>query len=568
MENWVLLRKGADFQHISEKFHISPRVASLIRNRDVIGDDAIEKYLNGTIADLYDGMLMKDMDKAVAVLGEKIKENAKIRIIGDYDIDGIQSTYILLEGFRMLGADVDSDIPDRMKDGYGLNRNLIDRALEADVDTIVTCDNGIAAAEEIAYAKSMGMTIVVTDHHEVPYTEIGAGRRYILPEADAVVDPKQEDCTYPFKGLCGAAVAYKLVEALMEAMGKDAEDADYLMENVAIATIGDVMDLVDENRIFVKQGLDMLKRTENLGLKALMGCTGVNVDKLSPYHIGFVIGPCMNASGRLDTAKRALELLEAKKVAEADLLAGDLKALNDSRKDMTAQAVEEAFIQVENSELKDADVLVVYLPECHESLAGIVAGRIREKYYRPVFVLTKGAEGLKGSGRSIETWHMYEGLNRVKHLLSKFGGHKMAAGLSMPEENLEQFRKEINEKSGITPEDLNEKIAIDMQLPFECVNEKFIGELAVLEPFGKGNEKPVFADKNLRVRQASIIGKNRNVLKMVLEDANAYSYDAIMFRADSMNIPKREQNISIVYYPSINEFNGKKTIQFVVTEWK
>ena len=529
MENWVLLRKGADFQHISEKFHISPRVASLIRNRDVIGDDAIEKYLNGTIADLYDGMLMKDMDKAVAVLGEKIKENAKIRIIGDYDIDGIQSTYILLEGFRMLGADVDSDIPDRMKDGYGLNRNLIDRALEADVDTIITCDNGIAAAEEIAYAKSMGMTIVVTDHHEVPYTEIGAGRRYILPEADAVVDPKQEDCTYPFKGLCGAAVAYKLVEALMEAMGKDAEDADYLMENVAIATIGDVMDLVDENRIFVKQGLDMLKRTENLGLKALMGCTGVNVDKLSPYHIGFVIGPCMNASGRLDTAKRALELLEAKKVAEADLLAGDLKALNDSRKDMTAQAVEEAFIQVENSELKDADVLVVYLPECHESLAGIVAGRIREKYYRPVFVLTKGAEGLKGSGRSIETWHMYEGLNRVKHLLSKFGGHKMAAGLSMPEENLEQFRKEINEKSGITPEDLNEKIAIDMQLPFECVNEKFIEELAVLEPFGKGNARPVFAERQVQVESARILGKNKNVLKLQVKDLHGTRMDAMYF---------------------------------------
>ena len=529
MENWVLLRKGADFQHISEKFHISPRVASLIRNRDVIGDDAIEKYLNGTIADLYDGMLMKDMDKAVAVLGEKIKENAKIRIIGDYDIDGIQSTYILLEGFRMLGADVDSDIPDRMKDGYGLNRNLIDRALEADVDTIITCDNGIAAAEEIAYAKSMGMTIVVTDHHEVPYTEIGAGRRYILPEADAVVDPKQEDCTYPFKGLCGAAVAYKLVEALMEAMGKDAEDADYLMENVAIATIGDVMDLVDENRIFVKQGLDMLKRTENLGLKALMECTGVNVDKLSSYHIGFVIGPCMNASGRLDTAKRALELLEAKKVAEADLLAGDLKALNDSRKDMTAQAVEEAFIQVENSELKDADVLVVYLPECHESLAGIVAGRIREKYYRPVFVLTKGAEGLKGSGRSIETWHMYEGLNRVKHLLSKFGGHKMAAGLSMPEENLEQFRKEINEKSGITPEDLNEKIAIDMQLPFECVNEKFIGELAVLEPFGKGNARPVFAERQVQVESARILGKNKNVLKLQVKDLHGTRMDAMYF---------------------------------------
>lgn len=586
MENWVLLRKGADFQHISEKFHISPRVASLIRNRDVIGDDAIEKYLNGTIADLYDGMLMKDMDKAVAVLGEKIKENAKIRIIGDYDIDGIQSTYILLEGFRMLGADVDSDIPDRMKDGYGLNRNLIDRALEADVDTIVTCDNGIAAAEEIAYAKSMGMTIVVTDHHEVPYTEIGAGRRYILPEADAVVDPKQEDCTYPFKGLCGAAVAYKLVEALMEAMGKDAEDADYLMENVAIATIGDVMDLVDENRIFVKQGLDMLKRTENLGLKALMGCTGVNVDKLSPYHIGFVIGPCMNASGRLDTAKRALELLEAKKVAEADLLAGDLKALNDSRKDMTAQAVEEAFIQVENSELKDADVLVVYLPECHESLAGIVAGRIREKYYRPVFVLTKGAEGLKGSGRSIETWHMYEGLNRVKHLLSKFGGHKMAAGLSMPEENLEQFRKEINEKSEITPEDLNEKIAIDMQLPFECVNEKFIGELAVLEPFGKGNARPVFAERQVQVESARILGKNKNVLKLQVKDLHGTRMDAMYFGDVNTFVEYVREKfgdiacecllrghghgivMAFTYYPDINEYQGVRTPQIVIQNYK
>jgi len=539
-----------------------------------------------TIADLYDGMLMKDMDKAVAVLGEKIKENAKIRIIGDYDIDGIQSTYILLEGFRMLGADVDSDIPDRMKDGYGLNRNLIDRALEADVDTIITCDNGIAAAEEIAYAKSMGMTIVVTDHHEVPYTEIGAGRRYILPEADAVVDPKQEDCTYPFKGLCGAAVAYKLVEALMEAMGKDAEDADYLMENVAIATIGDVMDLVDENRIFVKQGLDMLKRTENLGLKALMECTGVNVDKLSPYHIGFVIGPCMNASGRLDTAKRALELLEAKKVAEADLLAGDLKALNDSRKDMTAQAVEEAFIQVENSELKDADVLVVYLPECHESLAGIVAGRIREKYYRPVFVLTKGAEGLKGSGRSIETWHMYEGLNRVKHLLSKFGGHKMAAGLSMPEENLEQFRKEINEKSGITPEDLNEKIAIDMQLPFECVNEKFIGELAVLEPFGKGNARPVFAERQVQVESARILGKNKNVLKLQVKDLHGTRMDAMYFGDVNTFVEYVREKfgdiacecllrghghgivMAFTYYPDINEYQGVRTPQIVIQNYK
>ena len=582
----MLAARKADFDAIAQKFHISPVLARILRNRDLVTEQEIDRFLNGTLADLHDPSLLKGMQEAGQCLFQKIGQRVKIRIIGDYDVDGVCSAYILLRGLRLLGADVDTVIPHRMKDGYGLNDHLIEQAKEDGIDTILTCDNGIAAAEEIAYAKSMGMTIVVTDHHEVPYTEIGAGRRYILPEADAVVDPKQEDCTYPFKGLCGAAVAYKLVEALMEAMGKDAEDADYLMENVAIATIGDVMDLVDENRIFVKQGLDMLKRTENLGLKALMGCTGVNVDKLSPYHIGFVIGPCMNASGRLDTAKRALELLEAKKVAEADLLAGDLKALNDSRKDMTAQAVEEAFIQVENSELKDADVLVVYLPECHESLAGIVAGRIREKYYRPVFVLTKGAEGLKGSGRSIETWHMYEGLNRVKHLLSKFGGHKMAAGLSMPEENLEQFRKEINEKSGITPEDLNEKIAIDMQLPFECVNEKFIGELAVLEPFGKGNARPVFAERQVQVESARILGKNKNVLKLQVKDLHGTRMDAMYFGDVNTFVEYVREKfgdiacecllrghghgivMAFTYYPDINEYQGVRTPQIVIQNYK
>ena len=571
MENWVLLRKGADFQHISEKFHISPRVASLIRNRDVIGDDAIEKYLNGTIADLYDGMLMKDMDKAVAVLGEKIKENAKIRIIGDYDIDGIQSTYILLEGFRMLGADVDSDIPDRMKDGYGLNRNLIDRALEADVDTIVTCDNGIAAAEEIAYAKSMGMTIVETDHHEVPYTEIGAGRRYILPEADAVVDPKQEDCTYPFKGLCGAAVAYKLVEALMEAMGKDAEDADYLMENVAIATIGDVMDLVDENRIFVKQGLDMLKRTENLGLKALMGCTGVNVDKLSPYHIGFVIGPCMNASGRLDTAKRALELLEAKKVAEADLLAGDLKALNESRRDMTDRVVDEAMAKVEQTDIRGDKVLVIYLPDCHESLAGLVAGRVRENYYRPVFVLTDSEDGVKGSGRSIESYSMYEELTGCGDLLTKFGGHPMAAGLSLDKENVEKFKRRLNDQCTLSEEELTEKVVIDMELPFAAITEQFIEELEYMEPFGKGNTKPVFAARGVVMQHVKIIGKNKNVAKATAIDAAGNRMEAICFH-DAQEFAERcEKNngkMSITFYPGINEFRGERKIQIVITHYR
>lgn len=586
MESWVLLRKGADFQAISEKFHISPRIASLIRNREVIGDEAIDRYLNGTIADLYDGMLMKDMDKAVAVLMEKIKDGSKIRIIGDYDIDGIQSTYILMKGLAYLKADVDSDIPDRMKDGYGLNRHLIERALDADVDTIVTCDNGIAASEEIAYAKSLGMTVIVTDHHEVPYEDTEEGRRYLLPPADAVVDPKREDCPYPFKGLCGAAVAYKLTEALCEAMGSEVDDIDYLMENVAIATVGDVMDLVDENRIFVKQGLEMLKRTQNKGLKALIACTGVDVERLSAYHIGFVLGPCMNASGRLDTAKRALELLEADNSREADVLAGDLKALNDSRKDMTAAAVEEAFAQVETTPIYHDRVLVIYLPNCHESLAGIVAGRVREKYYKPVFVLTKAEEGLKGSGRSIESWHMYEGLNRCRNLLSKFGGHKMAAGLSLPEENLAEFRNAINDTSGITEEDLVEKVSIDMQLPFSNVTEGFVKELGVLEPYGKANPKPVFAERKVQVKSARVLGKNRNVLKMRVKDAGGTEIDAIYFgnvedflayietafgeRAQRNLLAGRGQDIymSFTYYPDINEYQGIRTPQIVVQNYK
>lgn len=586
MESWVLLRKGADFQAISEKFHISPRIASLIRNREIIGDEAIDRYLNGTIADLYDGMLMKDMDKAVAVLMEKIKDGSKIRIIGDYDIDGIQSTYILMKGLAYLKADVDSDIPDRMKDGYGLNRHLIERALDADVDTIVTCDNGIAASEEIDYAKSLGMTVIVTDHHEVPYEDTEEGRRYLLPPADAVVDPKREDCPYPFKGLCGAAVAYKLTEALCEAMGADVDDIDYLMENVAIATVGDVMDLVDENRIFVKQGLEMLKRTQNKGLKALIACTGVDVERLSAYHIGFVLGPCMNASGRLDTAKRALELLEADNSREADVLAGDLKALNDSRKDMTAAAVEEAFAQVETTPIYHDWVLVIYLPNCHESLAGIVAGRVREKYYKPVFVLTKAAEGLKGSGRSIESWHMYEGLNRCRNLLSKFGGHKMAAGLSLPEENLAEFRKAINDTSGITEEDLVEKVSIDMQLPFCNVTEGFVKELGVLEPYGKANPKPVFAERKVEVKSARVLGKNRNVLKMRVKDTGGTEIDAIYFgnvedflayietafgeRAQRNLLAGRGQDIymSFTYYPDINEYQGIRTPQIVVQNYK
>lgn len=572
MEKWTILRKGADFQKIAEKFQIHPIIARLIRNRDIIGDENIDFYLNGTIADLHDGMLMKDMDRAIDILHEKIHDGKKIRVIGDYDIDGINATYILLEGIRALGGDVDIDIPDRMKDGYGLNKNLIDRAYEENIDTIITCDNGIAASEEIAYGKRLGMTIIVTDHHEVPYEEIGEEKRYILPQADAVIDPKRADCIYPFKELCGAAVAYKVIETLFEISGRDVEDVDYLMENVAIATVGDVMDLVGENRIFVKQGLEMLKRTQNLGLRALMECTKVDVEQLSAYHIGFVIGPCLNASGRLDTAKRALELLCAKSKKEADILAGDLKALNDNRKDMTAIAVEEAICQVEETELKEDNVLVIYLPECHESLAGIVAGRIRERYYKPTFILTKAEDGLKGSGRSIDSFHMYEELNKCKYLITKFGGHKLAAGLSLEESNLEELRKTLNRNADLTENDLTPKVSIDMQLPFQYIDENLIEQLELLAPFGKGNTKPVFVEKDLEILSSNVFGKNQNVLKMRLKDSVGNIMDATYFGDTASFLAyyeeRKGEKAAFTYYPTINEYQGRRSIQIVIQNFR
>ena len=586
MERWVLLRKGADFEAIGKKYQISPRLACLIRNRDVIGEEAIDRYLNGTISDLYDGMLMKDMDKAIDILKEKILEDKKIRVIGDYDIDGVNATYILLEGLERLGADVDSDIPDRISDGYGLNRHLVERAYKAGVDTIITCDNGIAAADEIAYGKEMGMTVIVTDHHEIPFDERDGEKRYRIPPADAVMDPKQPDCLYPFKGLCGAAVAYKLMEALWESMGKDSADLDDLIENVAIATIGDVMDLEDENRIFVKEGLQMLRRTKNPGLKALIECTGIDKESLNSYHIGFVLGPCINASGRLDTAKRALELLRAGTQKEADILAGDLKALNDSRKDMTEEAVKQAEEQVETTTISGDNVLVIYLPDCHESLAGIVAGRIRENYYKPVFVLTDAEEGVKGSGRSIDGYHMYEELNKCKELLTKFGGHRLAAGLSLPKENVGKFREMLNKKCTLTEEEMKEKVTIDMEMPFGCVTEGLVKELELLEPFGKGNTKPVFAARDVTLLGARILGKNRNVLKLQVQDVNGCRIEAMLFHHADDFLGKLEEQygkteveallkgrgrqirISMTYYPDINEYMGKKTPQIVVTHYR
>lgn len=574
MEKWFVTMKKADFNGIAEKYQISPIIARLMRNRDVIGDEAIDFYLNGTVEDLYDGLLMKDMDRAVDILKEKIEEGKKIRVIGDYDIDGVNATYILQQGLAGLGADVDTDIPDRIKDGYGLNQMLIDRALEDDVDTIVTCDNGIAAMNEIAYGKEQGMTIVVTDHHEVPYLEENGEKKYLLPPADAVVDPHRADCEYPFKGLCGAAVAYKLVEVLYRVSGKSEQEVEHLqeslMENVAIATIGDVMDLVGENRVFVKRGLELLKTTKNEGLHALMQCTGVDTANLNTYHIGFVLGPCINAGGRLDTAKRALELLNASNRREAVTLAADLKELNDSRKEMTEEGVEEAVRQIESSSWKDDQVLVVYLPKCHESIAGIIAGRIKERYYRPTFVLTRGETGVKGSGRSIEAYDMFAEMSRCRELFTKFGGHKLAAGLSLEEENVEVFRKRINELADLTEDDLQMKVSIDMRLPFPYINEELIHELKILEPFGKGNGKPLFAESKLRVIQPRIFGKNRNVLKCRLEDQQGNQMEAVYFGEveDCLQQMEKKQIMSFTYYPSINEYMGRRTIQLTIVNYQ
>ena len=574
MEKWFVAMKKADFNGIAEKYQISPIIARLMRNRDVIGDEAIDFYLNGTVEDLYDGLLMKDMDRAVDILKEKIEEGKKIRVIGDYDIDGVNATYILQQGLAGLGADVDTDIPDRIKDGYGLNQMLIARALEDDVDTIITCDNGIAAMNEIAYGKENGMTIVVTDHHEVPYLEENGEKKYLLPPADAVVDPHRADCEYPFKGLCGAAVAYKLVEVLYRVSGKSEQEVEHLqerlMENVAIATIGDVMDLVGENRVFVKKGLERLKTTKNEGLHALMQCTGVDTANLNTYHIGFVIGPCINAGGRLDTAKRALELLNASNRREAVTLAADLKELNDSRKEMTEEGVEEAVRQIESSSWKDDQVLVVYLPECHESIAGIIAGRIKERYYRPTFVLTKGETGVKGSGRSIEAYDMFAEMSRCRELFTKFGGHKLAAGLSLEEEKVEVFRKRINELADLTEEDLQMKVAIDMRLPFPYINEELIHELKILEPFGKGNGKPLFAESKLRVIQPRIFGKNRNVLKCRLEDQQGNQMEAVYFGEveDCLQQMEKKLIMTFTYYPSINEYMGRRTIQLTIVNYQ
>ena len=585
MEKWVVINKKADFNALGKCFGISPVTARLIRNRDVVTEDEIFKYLNGTIADLNNPHLLKDVDYLCAVLKEKIETGKTIRIIGDYDIDGVMATYILYKGLSRVGASVSTKIPDRMKDGYGINEHLIEQAKEDEIDTIVTCDNGIAAISEIAYAKQLGMTVLVTDHHEIPYEETEGKRTFLRSEADAIVNPKQEECNYPFKGLCGAAVAWKVIQVLYELHQIPLEESYEFLENVAFATVGDVMDLIDENRVLVKEGLKRIQRTKNVGMRALILQNNLELQNISSYHFGFVLGPCINASGRLDTARISLQLFLEKDPQKAAAIAKELVDLNSQRKDMTADGVELAKSLVEEKYINDK-VLVVYLPETHESLAGIIAGRIREAYQKPVFILTEAEDGIKGSGRSIEEYSMYEELCKCKELFTKFGGHPMAAGLSLPKENLEKFRRKINEYCVLTEEDFVPKIKIDIAMPVGYPNTSLIRELDLLEPFGKGNTKPQFADKDLKLRRASVVGKNRNVLRLQLEtqygelisavyfgDVERFlNYYGKKFGESEVECALSGKNnkilLQIVYYPEINSYNEIENVQIVIRNYR
>ena len=569
MEKWMVYNKKADFQKIGSEFGIDPVIARLIRNRDIQDMKEIRSYLYGTLAEIPSPWKMKDMERAVQILQKKITQKKKIRIIGDYDIDGVTATCILLKGLKRLNANVDTYIPDRVKDGYGMHEQLIDKALEDGIDTILTCDNGIAAAAEIEYAKKEGLTVIVTDHHDIPFRDTEDGRIWIIPKADAVVNPKQNDCLYPNKNICGAVVAWKLIWALYERLGIDSDEIWDFLELAAIATVGDVMDLQGENRIIVKEGLKKLSSTSFEGLKALICVNNLEGAEITAYHVGFVIGPCINASGRLDTAARSLELLLADNMEDAMKLADDLYDLNQSRKAMTEQGKEQAIQSIEENNLGKDRVLVVYLPDCHESLAGIIAGRIREAYNKPVFVLTKGPDGVKGSGRSIEAYSMYEELVKCSDLLTQFGGHPMAAGLSMEEKNVELFRRRLNDNCTLTEQDLIPQIMIDVPMPISYLSKKLTEQLKVLEPFGKGNSKPLFAQKNLRAVGIRVFGRNRNVAKMLLIDENGIKMDAVYFgeAQEFVDFVQAHDTISVTYYPEINVFQGRENLQVVIKNY-
>ena len=562
---WMVYSKKADFQAIAQSCGISPVTARIIRNRDVIGEEAVQRYLHGGIQDLHSPYLLKDAGKAAELLLDKIRLGRRIRIIGDYDIDGICSTYLLLQALRRLGAAADYDIPDRIRDGYGINPMMVRKAAEEGIDTILTCDNGIAAKEAMDEAAGLGLTVIITDHHEVPQGDQGDD----LPQAAAIVNPKQSDCSYPWKEICGAVVAYKLIQILYEKMAVPREEWLAMIEFAAMATIGDVMKLQDENRILVREGLARMPFTRSEGLKALIRCNDLDIRQLSAYHIGFVVGPCLNASGRLETAKLAMRMLLAEDPEEAAELALRLKELNEERKDMTAKGMEAAFAQVEKGSCGDM-VLVVYLPDCHESLAGIIAGKVREHYNRPAIVLTDSRELVKGSGRSIEAYSMYQKLTENKELMVRYGGHPMAAGMSLLPENVERFRKALNEKAGLTEEDCIPKVWIDVPLPFEYVNEALIRELELLEPFGQGNEKPLFAQKDVEIRQLRVMGRNRNAVRMDLVSQWGMPVSAIWFGEGDRFLKEAEghHKMHVLYYPTIHEYNGIRSIQMTIRDYQ
>ncbi|SET95035.1 single-stranded-DNA-specific exonuclease RecJ [Lacrimispora sphenoides] len=564
-EKWMLQTKRADFEEMARCYRITPVTARIIRNRNVMGHEAVEKYLYGGLKDLYSPHLLKDMDRTVAILKEKTEQLRPIRIVGDYDIDGVCSTYLLYQALSQVGAVVDYEIPDRLKDGYGINESIIRAAAADGIDTILTCDNGIAAVGQIRLAKELGLTVLITDHHDI-MKEDG---KEILPPADAVVNPKQEECQYPFPDICGGLVAYKLVQALYEEFHVPLEKWLEMVEFAAIATVGDVMKLQDENRIIVKEGLKRIGQTKSLGLLKLIERNDLDKDQITAYQIGFVIGPCLNAGGRLQTAKLALSLLLCREEEEADRMALELKALNDQRKTMTKQGTMEAVEQVEALYGEDK-VLVVYLPECHESLAGIIAGRLREYFQKPAFVLTDGEECVKGSGRSIETYHMFDALVEVKDLLLKFGGHPMAAGLSLPKEHVDEFRKCLNEQARLTEEDFIRKVWIDVPMPLEYIDEPLIEELELLEPFGQGNEKPLFAQKGLYIRSVRVLGKNRNVVKFSLATDQGTPMDAMLFADGDSFLEELGDSrvLDVIYYPAVNEYNGNKNLQIVIRNYK
>lgn len=587
MAKWMVASKRADFDAIAKKFNIDKVIARIIRNRDIVDDEEIELFLSDDLSFLRNPLLMKDMEKASAIIKEFIDASKRIRIIGDYDVDGICSTYILLRGLKALNANVDTVIPHRIKDGYGLNNTLIDEAHEDGVDLIITCDNGISAKEQIDNANAYGIDVVVTDHHEVPFDLINGDREYILPDARAVVDPKQDDCTYPFKGICGAFVAYKLISVILN--GRETKLLDELLPFAALATICDVMELKDENRILVKNGLRAMSETENLGLKALLMVNDLIDKPLSNYHMGFIIGPCLNASGRLDTAKKALDLFDAPDFKTAVTIANELKELNESRKKMTEDGAKRAYEIIELNGYKNDRVLVVYLKDTHESLAGIIAGRVKEKYNRPAFVITDAEDSVKGSGRSIEAYDMYEELSSIKEVFSKFGGHKMAAGVSLRSaDDISIMRKKLNDRCTLTDDDMEKKVLIDVPMPLSYVSNAFVKALNILEPFGTGNPKPVFATKGISLLSYMVIGKNKNVAKFKIMDESSNEFDMMYFGdittfdefitdnfgEEKLSLlmngrcKKDDIIISIVYYPDINVFRNKENLQIIMNDYE